>query len=192
MVDARGKGERAYTMWDLASGAKCAFDRVTGFKNCMFPISMVNYIQGSFAAYENSFLPLLQTGICAKSPYQDTARDFLMLALSERIQDTDHYLGFPVNVSSLEKQSREDRSQSQAYTSIEAEGSEVEFAIECYSQETADRLVDICKGLDKPAVEDAKIREVMIEALAAYLDGSQTTEATVQKIEDGLKMYLAE
>ncbi len=192
IVDKRGKGEKAYTMWDLASGAKCAFDRATGFKNCMFPIAIVNYIQGSFAAYENSFIPLLQTGICAKSPYQDTAMEFLELALSERIQDTDHYLGFPVNVSSLEKQSHEDRTQSQAYTSIEAEGSEVEFAIECYSDETADKLVAICKGLDRPAVEDAKIREVLIEALGAYLDGSQTTEATVQKIEDGLKMYLAE
>lgn len=192
IVDKRGKGEKAYTMWDLASGAKCAFDRVTGFKNCMFPIAIVNYIQGSFAAYENSFIPLLQTGICAKSPYQDTAMEFLELALSEQIQDTDHYLGFPVNLSSLEKQSHEDRTQSQAYTSIEAEGSEVEFAIECYSDETADKLVAICKGLDKPAVEDAKIREVLIEALGAYLDGSQTTEATVQRIEDGLKMYLAE
>ena len=97
-----------------------------------------------------------------------------------------------MNLSSLEKQSHEDRTQSQAYTSIEAEGSEVEFAIECYSDETADKLVAICKGLDKPAVEDAKIREVLIEALGAYLNGSQTTEATVQKIEDGLKMYLAE
>lgn len=192
ILDARGKGEQAYSMWDLASGAKLAFDRVTGFKNCMFPMAMVDYTKGSFAAYENSFIPLLQTGICAKSPYQDTAMDFLALALSERIQDTDHYLGFPVNLNSLEKQAREDRSESQAYTSIEAEGGEVEFAIKCYSEETADALLAICKSLDKPAVEDAKIREVLTEALGAYLDGSQTLEATVQKMEDGLKMYLAE
>lgn len=192
ITDRRDKGEHAYNMWDLASGAKMAFERATGFKNCMFPIAMVDYIRGSFTAYENSFIPLLQTGICAKSPYQDTAMDFLGLALSERIQDTDHYLGFPVNLASLEKQAREDRSESQAYTSIEAEGSEVEFAIKCYSDETADALVAICKGLDKPMAEDAKIREVLIEALGAYLEGSQTTEATVLKIEDGLKMYLAE
>ena len=41
-------------------------------------------------------------------------------------------------------------------------------------------------------MEDAKIREVLTEALGAYLEGSQTNEATVQRIEDGLKMYLAE
>ena len=40
--------------------------------------------------------------------------------------------------------------------------------------------------------EDAKIREVLIEALGGYLEGSQSREDTVQKIEDGLKMYLAE
>ena len=192
IVESGGKGERAYSMWDLASGAKLAFSEVTGFKNCMFPIAIVDYIQGSFAAYENSFLPLLQTGICAKSRYQDTAMDFLRLALSESVQDKDHYLGFPVNLASLEKQAHEDRSESEAFTSIEAEGGEVEFAIRQYSDETAEALLAICKALDKPAAEDAKIREVLIEALGAYLEGSQTNEATVQRIEDGLKMYLAE
>ena len=192
IVESRGKGERAYSMWDLASGAKLAFSEVTGFKNCMFPIAIVDYIQGSFAAYENSFLPLLQTGICAKSRYQDTAMDFLRLALSESVQDKDHYLGFPVNLASLEKQAHEDRSESEAFTSIEAEGGEVEFAIRQYSDETAEALLAICKSLDRPAVEDAKIREELIEALGAYLEGSQTNEATVQRIEDGLKMYLAE
>ena len=192
IVESRGKGERAYSMWDLASGAKLAFSEATGFKNCMFPVAIVDYIQGSFAAYENSFLPLLQTGICAKSRYQDTAMDFLRLALSESVQDKDHYLGFPVNLASLEKQAHEDRSESEAFTSIEAEGGEVEFAIRQYSDETAEALLAICKSLDRPAVEDAKIREVLIEALGAYLEGSQTNEATVQRIEDGLKMYLAE
>ncbi len=192
IAESRGKGERAYSMWDLASGAKLAFSEATGFKNCMFPVAIVDYIQGSFAAYENSFLPLLQTGICAKSRYQDTAMDFLRLALSESVQDTDHYLGFPVNLASLEKQAHEDRSESEAFTSIEAEGGEVEFAIRQYSDETAEALLAICKSLDRPAVEDAKIREVLIEALGAYLEGSQTNEATVQRIEDGLKMYLAE
>jgi hypothetical protein len=192
IAESRGKGERAYSMWDLASGAKLAFSEATGFKNCMFPVAIVDYIQGSFAAYENSFLPLLQTGICAKSRYQGTAMDFLRLALSESVQDTDHYLGFPVNLASLEKQAHEDRSESEAFTSIEAEGGEVEFAIRQYSDETAEALLAICKSLDRPAVEDAKIREVLIEALGAYLEGAQTNEATVQRIEDGLKMYLAE
>lgn len=192
MAEAREKGERCYNMWELASEAKLAFQEVTGFKDCMFPIAMVDYIHGSFTAYENSFLPSLQTGICTKSKHQETAMDFLRLALSESVQDTDYYKGFPVNLASLEKQAREDRSEAEAETSIEAEGGEVEFRIQCYSQETADRLLALCKSLDTPVKQDEKIREVLIESLGAYLDGSQTKEAAVQKIEDGLKMYLAE
>ena len=53
-------------------------------------------------------------------------------------------------------------------------------------------LSALCEGLDKPVGEDAKIREVLIEALGGYLEGSRSREDTVQKIEDGLKMYLAE
>nr|WP_300676994.1 extracellular solute-binding protein [uncultured Acetatifactor sp.] len=192
MVDSREKGERAYNMWNLASQAKLAFSEADGFKNCMFPIAMAEHIKGSFMAYENSFVPTLQTGICAKSPYQDTAMDFLRLALSGSIQDTDYYRGFPVNRASLEKQVHEDRSEAEAETSIETDDGEAVFIIRDYSEETADRLLALCQALDKPVKEDEKIREVLIEALDGYLKGSQSQEDTVQKIEDGLKMYLAE
>ena len=169
-----------------------AFSEADGFKNCMFPIAMAEHIKGSFTAYENSFVPTLQTGICAKSPYQDTAMDFLRLALSGSIQDTDYYRGFPVNRASLEKQVHEDRSEAEAETSIETDDGEAVFIIRDYSEETADRLLALCQALDKPVKEDEKIREVLIEALDGYLKGSQSQEDTVQKIEDGLKMYLAE
>lgn len=192
MIETREKGERSYNLWELASEAKLAFSESMGFKDCMLPIAMADYIKGSFTAYEDSFLPFLQAGICTKSPYQDTAMDFLRLALSERVQDTDYYKGFPVNLASLEKQSHEDRSEAEAYTSIEAEGQEVEFVIKCYPDETADRVVALCKGLRRPKKADAKIREVLTESLGGYLTGTETKEAAVQKVEDGLKMYLAE
>lgn len=192
IIDSREKGERCYNMWDLASQAKLAFEEANGFKNCMFPIAITDYIMGSFTAYENSFVPFLQTGLCTKSSYKDTAMDFLRLALSEEVQNTDYYMGFPVNQASLEKQVHEDRSEAEAETTIEAEGGEVDFIIRDYSGETADRLLDLCRSLDKPVKEDEKIREVLIESLGGYLKGEQTKEETVQKIEDSLKMYLAE
>ena len=40
--------------------------------------------------------------------------------------------------------------------------------------------------------EHAKILEVLTECVGGFLDGSQSKEDTIQKIEDGLKMYLAE
>lgn len=192
MIESREKDERAFNVWDLASGAKLALEEANGFKDCMFPLAMADYIQGRFTAYEDSFIPSLQTGICAKSPYQETAKDFLRLALSASVQDTDYYKGFPVNLASLEKQAHEDRTEAQAETTIEADGGEVEFIIRCYPDEIADRLLAICKGLDSPMKEDGKIREVLIESLDGYLKGTQDKETALQKIEDGLKMYLAE
>mgnify|MGYP007106156209 FL=1 len=52
--------------------------------------------------------------------------------------------------------------------------------------------MELCKGLDRPYTEDAKIREVLIDTLPLYLQGTQSLEETIEKIEGGLKMYLAE
>ncbi len=193
ILDSRTDDNPVYTMWELASSAKLAFNRADGFMDCMFPMSMSDYIKGDFTAFENRFLPSLQTGIYTKSPYQDVAKDFLLFALSEQIQDKDYYDGFPVNKASLNKHSEADRSNYIAATMIKADdGSLIEFDSKAYSPEIARRLADLCKGLDRPVREDAKIREVLIDCLGAYLKGTASKEDTVQKIEDGLKMYLAE
>lgn len=188
----RGENERAFNMWELASQAKLAFYEADGFNGSMAPIAMVDYVKGEFAAFENSFIPSMQMGICSKSQYKDTAKDFLKFALSEAVQGTDYYSGFPVNSASLEALAGRDRSDAEAETAIEAEGSYVEFTIRDFSPETAQRLVEICKGLNRQMGEDAKIQEVLTEVLEGYLNGNQSKEETVQKVEDGLKMYLAE
>lgn len=193
MIDKRPENELSYGMWDLAAKAKLALTDAKGFVDCMFPMSMVDYIKGDFTAFESSFIPSVQMGICTKSGYSDTARDFLRFALSQQVQDSEYYNGFPVNSLSLKKQSEKDRSDMTAATMIMADdGSYVEFDSKSYSKETAKRLIDICGTLDRPVREDAKIREVLIECLGGYLKGTESLDETIQKIEDGLKMYLAE
>ena len=138
------------------------------------------------------FRSMVQTGICTKSGYKDRAKDFLEYLLSESVQQTDAYGGFPVNTAALEQSARRDRSEAEAETEIVADGAAVEFRIEAYSQETADKLTAVCAGLEKSAGEDEKIREVLTEVMEGYLKGGQSLEDTLQKAEDGLKMYLAE
>ena len=75
---------------------------------------------------------------------------------------------------------------------MSSDGGYSEFESEAYPKETADRLVALCHALDQPIKEDAKIREVLIECLGGYLEGIQSVEETIQKIDDGLRMYLAE
>ncbi|MCM1045067.1 MAG: extracellular solute-binding protein [Candidatus Gastranaerophilales bacterium] len=183
---------RTSNMWNLPSACKLAFQTVKGFNNCMAPLSMVEYIQGDFTAFERCFIPSLQMGVCTKSQYQDTAKDFLRFALSQTIQDVDHYSGFPVNLSSLQIQAAANRSQASAETMIEVDGGYEPFTIGDYPKELSDRLIALCQTLDTPIREDDMIRSVLIETLEGYLTGSQSKEDTIQKIEDGLKMYLAE
>lgn len=193
MIERRQENEVSLGMWDLSANAKLAFTEAGGFSNFMFPMSIVDYIKGDFTAFENSFIPSLQTGICTKSAYADTAEDFLKFALSEQVQNSETYQGFPINSRALQNLADKDRSNMASVAAIKGDdGGYVEFESKPYSKETAKRLTDICKSLDKPIKEDTKIREVLIESLGGYLNGTESLEAAIQKIEDGLKMYLAE
>lgn len=182
------------SMWLLPSQVRLAFEQVDGFWDCMTPIAIKEYVQeGSFAAYENCFTPHLQTGINSKSAYQETALDFLRFALSESAQNTEFYSGFPVNLAALEALAATDRSDVAMATSITAaDGSEEMFEIPAFSEETAVELVRVCKALNRPVVEDEKIREELIAALPGFLDGSRSLEETLDSIEGALRMYLAE
>lgn len=193
IIDAWPENERAADMWNLSAETKLAFQKANGFMNCMTPVAMAEYIKGDFTAFENRFIPSLEAGICAKSQYVDTAKDFLRFALSAEFQSADGDSGFPVNRQALKTQAAKDRSEFQIYTSIQADdGSYVGFEAKSYSQETADRLAAMCEGLDKPVKEDAKIYQVLTECLPEYLKGILSEEDTIHKIEESLKMYLAE
>lgn len=191
--DSNGRNGHGYNMWDLASTIKLSITEANGFNDCTFVIAITDYIKGEFTAFENSFRPMMQMGICAKSSYQDTAKDFLKFVLSDAVQGTDYYSGFPVNSACLEKQAAADRTENSAETSIRTEdGGEINFLVEPYSQETAQKLLELCRGLNRSVGEDAKIREVLIENLGEYLSGEGSLEDAVSGIEAGLKMYLAE
>lgn len=193
MVEKREANERCYNVWEIASYARLAFCEAEGFNDAMFPISAANLVNGEFTCFEQAYYPKLQMGINSKSEHLDTAKDFLRFVLSETIQDTDHYEGFPVNTSSLETQAAADRSMNEAYTTIEiGEGMEEEFIIKAFSDEDAQKLVDMCRNVHVRAKEDTKIREELIAALPGYLNGAQTIQETIDQIEGGLKMYLAE
>ena len=188
------KKERGYNLWDLASEIKLAIEKgAAGFNDCMFDVAMTEYIKGEFTAFENQFIPSLETAVCTKSQKQETAKDFIRFALSEQIQDQDYYSGFPVNARSLEKLTLRDRSDMAAVTTIEGDdGSEVMFEIKAFPESTAQRLAEICKTVSRPVKEDAKIREVLIDSLSSYLRGQGSLEDAVSEIEKGLNMYLAE
>lgn len=193
IISGREQDQWRYGVFDLASRAKLAFYETAGFNSAMVPVSVVNLIKGSYTSFCSAYFPKLQVGLNAKSEHLEIAKDFLAFALSEEVQNTDSYEGFSVNEASLETQSRADRSNTGAYTSIQmGDGNYEEFEIKAFSAEDAAKLVEICKTVNVRAKKDEKIKEELVNGLRALLEGSMTMEQSIDAIEGGLKMYLAE
>ncbi|MCM1024874.1 MAG: hypothetical protein NC432_00420 [Roseburia sp.] len=193
LIESHPEGESSYGMFDLVGRAKLAFYPANGFADCLLPMAMAEYIKGDFAAFENRFLPSAQLAICKTCSDPEAAKDFLRFALSLQVQSSDTYRGFPVNRAALEELARKDRSNSiLSILLMDEEGGALNFEANPYSAETAERLLQAIEALERPVKEDDKIREVLSECLGDYLRGSRPLEETLSKIEDALKMYLAE
>lgn len=189
----RDRDDFRHNIWDIPFQSKLNIETVDGFWDCMLPMAMREYIQGEFSGFEKCFVPHMMIGVNARSSYLDTAKDFIRFALSEEAQNSEFYNGFPVNKSAFDALAAADRSDLAMETALITEDGGMEtFQILDYSQEIAKELAEICKGLNRPAVEDVKIREELIDALPGYLSGSKSLEETLDTIEGGLRMYLAE
>lgn len=193
IVDNYTEDNRSYQSWDLALGAGAVFCDAAGFLGSMLPISIVNEVKGNYNSFENAYSPIGEIGINKETPFLEQAKDFLRYALSVQVQEGDFYDGFPVNTEALAKLAERDRSQHESFTMIELPGGEYkDFTVSAQSREDCDRLVALCRSLDKRVVDDAQINLVISDVLPSYLDGSSSLEDTIDKIERGLNMYLAE
>lgn len=193
LVNDYGEDMRANNVWEIPSKIQAAIEVTEGFNQAMFPLSVVKLVNGTYTGFNNTYFPLFEAGIYSKTKEPEIAKDFLAFALSEEVQNTDFYDGFPINQESLVHQSKADRTDAQAYTTIAyADGSYQEFEIGTYDDDTAKKLMELCQKLNNSAVRDAKIEEEIAAALPGYLNGTDSLETTIQKIGDGLRMYLAE
>lgn len=193
MVEKYKKGERASNEWDLPSTMQAVLCQVSGFNDAMFDLAIINLIKGDYTSFENAYIPTVEIGVNAGTKQAELAKEFAAFVMSREVQDGDFYDGFPVNKESLHMQVGLDRSDYAAYTTIEgADGQEVGLDIEQIKAADADRLEAICESLSKKTVQDAKVLEELEKSVPAYLLGRQSLDDTIGKIEDGVKIYLAE
>ena len=191
IIPSRKEG-RAANIWDLGTDVKLVLQETDGFNQAMNPVAVAELLNAKVVSVENAFYPKMVIGINSQSEHIETAKDFVRFALSEAVQNTDTYEGFPVNAKSLENQAMADRSMAEAYTTYDIDGSSVEFAIKSYSEETAQQLVEICKNANLCLKEDTQIATSLTESLQPYLNGQATVEEALDAVEGSLRMYLAE
>ncbi|MCM1216896.1 MAG: extracellular solute-binding protein [Lachnospiraceae bacterium] len=193
IVDNYSENTISYQAWDLPLDASAVFCDVEGFLSAMLPVAIVNEVKGNFNSFENAYTPIGEIGINKETPYLEQAKDFLRYALSVEVQEGDFYDGFPINAEALNRLAEKDRSDYEVYTMIEMPGGEMkDFIIGAMDKEDCERLTELCKGLNKKVINDTQIMLVISDVLPSYLDGSSSPEETIDKIERGLSMYLAE
>ena len=193
MVEKYKKGERASNEWNLPSAMQAVLCQISGFNDAMFDLAIINLVKGDYTSFENAYIPTVEIGVNANTKQADLAKEFAAFVMSREVQDGDFYDGFPVNKESLHMQVSLDRSDYAAYTTIEgADGQEIGLDIEPIKAADADKLEAICDSLSKKTVKDAKVLEELEKAVPAYLLGRQSLDDTISKIQDGVKIYLAE
>lgn len=180
-------------IWDIASTVRAAFYETKGYNETMLPYSAAKLVNGTVTCFENTYIPVAETGIYKQTAQPELAQDFLSFVLSEAVQNTDFYDGFPINSVSLKNQAGKDRSDVAAYTTIQgADGTSIGFDIQDFDQAQKQKLVTICEAVNKKAVYDEEINQKLTDAMDGYLKGERSLEETVDQIEAGLRMYLAE
>ncbi len=193
MMEKYTEDTMSYQSWDLTMGADAVFCDAAGFLGSMMPLAIVNEVKGNYSSFENAYNPIGEIGINKATPYLEQAKDFLRYALSVQVQEGDFYDGFPVNEEALTRLGEKDRSNYEVYTMIQLPGGVIkDFTVGAQSKEDCDRIIELCRGLNKKVVDDAQINLVISDVLSSYLDGSSSLEDTIDKIDRGLNMYLAE
>lgn len=193
LIEKHKKGERASNEWDLPSTMQAALCQISGFNDAMFDLAIINLVKGDYTSFENAYIPTVEIGVNANTKQADLAKEFAAFVMSREVQDGDFYDGFPVNKESLHMQVSLDRSNYAAYTTIEgADGQEIGLDIEPIKAADADKLEALCDSLSKKTVKDAKVLEELKKSVPDYLLGRQSLDDTISKIQDGVKIYLAE
>ncbi len=193
IVESYGDRERHPDIWDIASSVQTAFYQADGFNQSMLPVSAAKLVNGTVACFENAYIPKFEAGIYSQTKEPELAKEFLAFALSNEVQNADFYDGFPINAVSLENQAGKDRTDAEAYTTIDLGGGQsIGFEIKDFDGVQADELLEMCRSVDKKVVEDTEVKNKLADSVAGYLDGSRTLEETIDRVEAGLRMYLAE
>ena len=136
-------------------------------------------------------------GINQNSEQKELAEEFVKYLFSQEVQGTQLDDGFPVLVSELENKKNEinsDYAQSMGVmSSWNFEGEEViEVEAGYPSAEEAEELIQMCKSLKNPAVQDCVLWNIYQTEADQCLKGNIDAETVAKNIAQKVDTYLAE
>ncbi len=140
---------------------------------------------------ENVFLPSGIAGVNAGSQQLSEAKDFVAAMLSEAVQATELYNGFPVSQKALSKMSNtEDENVYMGFSNPYDENESLEGGLP--SNERGKELAELVMKSRTPAMTDRELTYLIIEQALGYFTGEKDVDQAVADIKEKTKLYLSE
>jgi ABC-type glycerol-3-phosphate transport system substrate-binding protein len=157
--------------------------------NMMLPFSVIADNQYSYSLMNQSYLPAGIVGINGASNNKELAKNFINSLLSEEVQSTKLYDGFPVNSASLKSWFEEQNDDILMGFSTD-EGIEVmaEWPKKEYRDEIYNEILKTNTTIEVNEILIEKIKETADK----YYSGEATKDETIQLIESSISTYLSE
>ena len=181
-------------MFMLDNTAVIAAGTTKGFSTDLNLISSLNTVKSDITyryglnEESSTFIPKCNLGICTAGDNMEEAWIFLAAAVSENVQNAEHYDGFPVNRNSLQKfydmnKSNKDDGWFSCGPAVTAEWMDDTEAAEF--QSTIEKL-------SEPVILDTTTHDIIIDVGTQCLEGQLTPEQAVTEITRQLDMRMKE
>lgn len=178
------------SMFDFAAGKSLVgIDELLGIQKSIISMSIAEKENAQLQIIDDNFIPHCLVGINQKSEKKEAAKEFVKLLLSDSVQGTDLYDGFPVSQSSIEIWNGIERNYSLGFSSKLEDGSDYSVTAEWPNLEKRKELTGLCFKVKTPALGDDGLLEMILSETDAFFKGEKTADETAQTIADKAKAY---
>ena len=156
----------------------------------MLPYAASEQLHTQLCSVNHSYQPVGLVGINRAGENQDAAALFIQTLLSDQVQHAIKFTSaFPVNVQSItETMASVDNTISQSMHLDATNSLESEWP----SEAVRNQLLTMMQQLSVPLASDTTLSEMLSPVITAYLDGSDTLETAVGKMQSVISTYLSE
>jgi len=160
------------------------------FFNAMIIFSAAGEKNASLCGVANQYCPVGLAGINRASENQNAAALFIQTLLSNTVQSANKYAeAFPVNVEALNKtMATVDDTMSQSMRFDETNSLNAEWP----SAAVREQFHTLAQQVGSPLMTDTAFGEMVTPVIVSFLNGSDTLETAVTKLESVISTYLSE
>ena len=155
----------------------------------MMPLTAADMAGGGLESVKGIYLPAVLAGINASSPNRETAEEFIRTLLGKEVQDESLRDGFAVRSGSLDSWAETEKDLS---SSMSMNGLDLVLSGAWPAKPQREELLALVRTADTPAMPDPQLLKLIYSGAVDYLDGKESKEQAVQKIESKMQIYLSE